>query len=84
MKILNYNTEVKYKSKHHGIIEGYIYYLDKMPNGEWVYYVDVDYEKNNISIKDVDDFCTNEEFIIELKDIVSEIKDSDWIDESEA
>ena len=84
MKILKYGTIVKYKSKTHGIIETQIIDIDKLLDGSYVYYAcssDI-INKNNIQ-ESFNQFMQNQEYLCRLEDIVSEIKDSDWIDESE-
>ena len=78
MKVLNYNTIVKFKHEKHGLLEGKIYYHEKV-NGVIYYYVDIDLNK----FKQVN--LTLDDNVITIDQVlnIDEIKDSDWVDESE-
>lgn len=78
MKVLNYNTVVKFETKNHDVVEGYVTYHERI-NNTWHYYVNVDMEK----FKDVE--LTLDDIIIVNEQVlnIDTIKDSDWVDESE-
>lgn len=77
MKVLNYNTIVRFKVRDN-ILEGEIYYHERI-NGKWYYYVNVDLERFkyvNLTLNDN---------VIAIEEVlnIDTLKDSDWVDESE-